>query len=134
MVMKVRVAHVLSSLDHGGVESLTLDLLRHFPPEIHSIVYYIGEQLTERRTEFEDSAAEFVHCPYLSPHRINFMRRLSARFRLDDVDAVLCYCFGNHTWVCMAAYWAGVRRSYVSVQSSPMRTRVARAKRLILSQ
>ena len=131
----INLAHVLGSLDYGGVESLALDLLKRLSPNVvRSSVYYIGESIPTRKVEFEETGAPFVHCPYSSHRRRGFITRLASLFRERSVDAVLCYCFGNHAWVCMAAHWAGVRRSYVTVQSSPTRDRRAQQKNFILSQ
>jgi len=135
MTSPVKVAHVLGALNYGGVESLALDLLHRFPGNvIQSSVYYIGERLTERQRDFAGAAAEFVHCPYVPPHRIRFIRQLAMKLRQSGVDAVLSYSFGNHAWVSMAAYLAGTRRAYVTVQGSPMRDRPTRRKSFILTQ
>lgn len=128
------VAHVLGALNFGGVESIALELLRRLPCEsIQSNVYYIGDSTTERRQEFEEVTRRFVHCPYRSPYRVNFIRRLSATFRRDKVRAVLVYSFGNHAWVSIAARLAGVRWCYVTVQGSPTRGRSARRKNSALA-
>lgn len=122
MMAPVRVAHVIGAMNFGGVEAIALDLLRRLPSGIiRSNVYYIGEALPGRRHEFEEAAERFVHCPYRSPHRVNFIRRLSAIFRQDHVESVLSYSFGNHAWISMAARLAGVRRCFVTVQGSPTR-------------
>lgn len=135
MAAPVRLAHVLGALTYGGVESITLDLLRRLPRDaIQSSVYYIGEELTERKREFEDVAAEFIHCPYFSPHRINFIRRLAGRLRQGDINVVLSYSFGNHAWVSIASRFAGIGKVYVTVQGSPLRDRATRRKSFILAQ
>ncbi|HEX8847110.1 MAG TPA: glycosyltransferase [Pyrinomonadaceae bacterium] len=134
MTAPIRVAHVIGALSFGGVEAIALDLLRRLPSEtVRSNVYYIGEELTERRREFEEASERFVHCPYRSPRRVNFVRRLSATFRQDDIDSVLSYSFGNHAWVSMAARLAGVRRCFVTVQGSPTRDRSTQRKSSILA-
>lgn len=134
MKTPVRVAHVVGALTFGGMESIALNLMRRLPPDaVHSNVYYIGDSLAERRQEFEEVAGRFVHCPYRSPRRLDFIRRLSKAFRHDRVKAVLSYSFGNHAWVSMAARLAGVHRCYVTVQGSPMRDRSTMRKSQLLA-
>lgn len=120
---------------YGGVETKALNLLRRLPSDsIQSNVYYIGESLNGRRDEFEDAAAKFVHCPYIPHKRVDFIRRLSKAFRHDSINKVLSYCFGNHTWISMAARLAGIRHSYVSVCGSPLRGTKDRYKNMALAQ
>jgi glycosyltransferase involved in cell wall biosynthesis len=134
MSTPVRVAHVIGALTFGGVESIALNLMRRLPSDvINSDVYYIGDTLTDRKREFEDAAASFVHCPYHSPRRLDFILRLSAAFKKNQVEAVLSYSFGNHAWISMAARLAGVRRCYVTVQGSPTRDRAASQKNSVLA-
>lgn len=130
----VRIAHVIGALTYGGVETVALNLLHRLPHDVaRSNVYYIGEELTDRRNEFESASERFVHCPYRTPHRVDFIRRLSAVFRQDGIESVLSYSFGNHAWVSMAARLAGVRRCYVTVQGSPTRDRSTRRKSSVLA-
>ncbi len=130
----VRVAHVIGALNYGGVETCALNLLMNLPrPLIESRVYFIGESLTGRRIEFEEAACDFQHVPYVSPHRLRFMKRLAKALREDRIDTVLCYSFGNHAWVSMAAWLARVRRSYVCVGGSPVRSPMTLLKCVVLA-
>lgn len=134
MIAPVRVAHVIGALGFGGVEAIALSLLQHLPSTtFQSSVYYTGEHFTERREEFEKNAAQFVHCSYRPPHRLDFIRRLSIRFRQDEIDSVLSYSFGNHAWISMAARLAGIRRCLVTVQGSPTRDRSTYWKSSVLA-
>lgn len=121
-------------MNFGGVEAIALDLLKRLPSAaVLSNVYYVGEELTERHQEFEEAADRFAHCPYSSPHRVGFVRRLSAHFRHDDIESVLSYSFGNHAWISMAASLAGAHRCFVTVQGSPMRDRSTHWKSCVLA-
>jgi glycosyltransferase involved in cell wall biosynthesis len=130
MVTK-RVAHVLASLDFGGVEANALALIRGLPGDaIRSFVFYIGEKPDGRFSEFQSACAGFVHCPYSRRHRFRFVGDLASAFRQNSIDVVLSYSFGSHPWVGLAGRLGGVRRSYVRVSGSPLRDRTKRLKNL----
>lgn len=96
----LKVAHVISAMNFGGVESIALDFIRRLPEgAIRSSVYCTGEELTGRLEEFVEAADGFVHCPYRPPRRLDFIRHLTAAFRRDGIEAVLSYSFGNHAWI-----------------------------------
>ena len=134
MTEPVRTAHVIGALNYGGVETCALNLLRELPRSlIESRVYFTGEALTDRAQEFARAAAGFKHVPFITPHRVRFIRRLAESFRADRIEAVLCYSFGNHAWVSMAAAIARVSRCYVRVGGSPLRGAMTRLKCIVLS-
>lgn len=130
---RTRVAHVLSALNYGGVESNALQLIGNLPAESESRVYYIGREPSQRVREFEAMGTAVTHCPYFPPNRLSFARRLARCLRQDRIEALLCYSFGNHAAVSLAGWMAGVKRRYVQVNGSPMRDATTLRKCKILA-
>ncbi|HSW50051.1 MAG TPA: glycosyltransferase [Bryobacteraceae bacterium] len=115
----IRVAHVLGSLIHGGVQTTALRLIRGLERQtLSQVVLYEFANDGDMRREFEE-AVEVRHCPYRRGHRLEFARRLAGALKEERADVVLCHAFGNHALVGLAAKLAGVPRTYALVTMEP---------------
>lgn len=126
---RLRIAHVVGVLDYGGTEAMALLLLKHLPADRfeHHIIY-IGSEPALRQTEFASHAVSYTSIPYRFRQSISFISKLSSRLKHLRIDAVLCHNFGNHPFIGMAARWAGIKRVYTIVASSPCSTPGIRKK------
>ena len=129
------LAHVLGQLDFGGVETMAARLIGHMPGAgLLHLMIVTGRVDPARREWLQAQAPVTVEqCPYVGRRRIRFIRELSAQLARHRPDAVLCYSFGNHLMVSLACRLAGVRRMYVRVAGSPLRSTQAKVKNMILA-
>jgi glycosyltransferase involved in cell wall biosynthesis len=128
----LRVAHIIGALDYGGVENMALLLLQRLPPDQfqHDMVY-IGKIAPRRGEEFRRACQRFEQIPYRRLTWPFFVWRLKRFFQKQQTDVVLCHNYGHHPWIGLAARWAGVKRIYTLVASSPCVTLIARWKNRI---
>ncbi|MFB3777566.1 MAG: glycosyltransferase [Bryobacteraceae bacterium] len=119
----IRVAHVLGSLIHGGVQTTVLRLVRGLARQSFAqVVLYEFSNEGDMRREFAE-AARVKHCPYRRGHRMEFVRRLARALREESADVVLCHSFGNQALVGLAARLAGAPRTYAMVTMEPVSLR-----------
>ncbi len=134
----LRVAHVLSVLAYGGVESMTLRLMRSLPADRFAHVLVTMEQDPgERAPEFAALGVERHDCPLEPGRRLRWVRRLARLLARLAPDRVLAYHFGNHLLIAAAAKMAGVPATWVRVAGSPLRdcrTRLASTVRAQLAR
>lgn len=129
MTERLRVAHVMSVMDYGGVEAMALLLLKQLPAsEFEHHLFYIGMRPPHRLMEFAASASSLTQLPYRLRRWFSFNRQLSRKLRDQHIDVLLCHNFGHHPWIGMAAWRAGVKRVYTIVASSPCITPLAKWK------
>ncbi|MFT3879130.1 MAG: glycosyltransferase [Gemmatales bacterium] len=126
---RLRIAHVIGALNYGGVEAMALLLLKQLPSDLfeHHLIY-IGTEPPLRKEEFSHHVGSFSQIPYRFRRSISFVSKLSSRLKELKIDAVLCHNFGNHPFIGMAARWAGIKRVYTIVASSPCSTPKSRSK------
>lgn len=126
------LAHVLGQLDFGGVETMAGRLIRHLPGLRHLVV--VTGRIDPARLEWlqSQSPVEVELCPYTRGQRIAFVRSVARLVARRRPDAVLAYSFGNHAMVSLGCRLGGVRRVYVRVAGSPLRSRSSRFKNGIL--
>lgn len=128
----LRVAHIIGALDYGGVENMALLLLQRLPPDqFQHDVIYIGKTAPPRGEEFRRACQRFKQIPYRRLTWPGFVWRLKQFFKRQQTDVVLCHNYGHHPWIGLAARWAGVKRIYTLVASSPCVTPIARWKNRI---
>lgn len=126
---RLRIAHVVNVLDYGGTEAMALLLLKQLPADQfeHHLIY-IGTEPALRQEEFARHVTSFTTIPYRNSRFFSFSWKLSSRLKHLVIDAVLCHNFGNHAFIGMAARWAGIKRVYTIVASSPCSTPAIRSK------
>jgi len=126
---RLRIAHVVGVLNYGGTEAMALLLLKQLPAdEFEHHLIFIGTEPALRQEEFTRHVTSFTNIPYRSRRFISFFTKLSSHLKQLKIDAVLCHNFGNHPFVGMAAWWAGIKRVYTIVASSPCSTAAIRSK------
>ncbi|MBI4445048.1 MAG: glycosyltransferase [Acidobacteria bacterium] len=131
----LHIAHVLSALDFGGVETSALYLIHgmnrgKFKHTVISMAHSNGE----RRTEFESiPGVKFMKCPYTGGKRLSFITSCARLFHDLKPDRILAYNFGNHALIAGAAFFAGINHTYVRVGGSPLRTQATRWKSTVLA-
>jgi glycosyltransferase involved in cell wall biosynthesis len=118
-VQNIRIAHVLGSLIHGGVQAVALQLIRGLGQESFSqLVVYEFSHAGDMHAEFVEIAS-VRHCPYRRGRPLEFVRALARLLREETVDVVLSHAFGNHALVAIAARLAGVSKAFVVVAGDP---------------
>lgn len=124
------LAHVLGQLDFGGVETMAGRLIRHMPGRGVKHLVVVTGRVDPARLDWLKAQAplEVERCPYVRGHRISFVRSFARLMEARRPSAVLAYSFGNHAMISVACRMAGVRRVYVRVAGSPLRTLGARLK------
>lgn len=132
MSSKIHVAHVISTMDYGGVEAMALLLLKRLPLDIfeHHIIY-VGRQAPQRYNEFNHLTTSFNHIPYNLLNCISFSRRVYRVLIECDIQVVLCHNFGHHPFIGLASYWARIKRAYSIVASNPCVTPLIRFKNIL---
>lgn len=125
----LRIAHVMSVMDYGGVEAMALLLLKQLPAhEFEHHLIYVGKNPPARLKEFTDLTTSLSRIPYSLWRGLRFSRLVSRLLHDHRIDAVLCHNFGHHALVGLAASWAGIRKVYTIVASSPCITPTAKWK------
>lgn len=120
MALPLRVAHVISVMDFGGVEAMALLLLKQLPTnEFEHHLIYVGNRQPARSIEFEAISSSFSTVPYRLLHSWSFVKHVRRLLEEHKIDVVLCHNFGHHPFVGMAASQANIHRVYTIVASSP---------------
>lgn len=118
--MTFTVVHVLNGLRFGGNESLCLQLLRHAPPGVRSVLVNIDPSRTEMSGLFSEiPALEVMNVAYKSGDKTGFVLRLATALERVEPAAMLTYPFGQHTLTSVAGRIAGCRRLGVHAGNPP---------------
>jgi glycosyltransferase involved in cell wall biosynthesis len=119
----LHLAHVLTSLEYGGVESFAIRLLTRMPAsQFRSSIVMTTPEQGHRYDDFVNAVKLPVsQCHYTHKRRLQFTRQLSKHLKSIKPDVVLSYAFGNHVMVAAASWLAGVPRNYVRVAGDPNR-------------
>jgi len=99
------IVHVLGRMTAGGNERLCLELIRRAPPGVHQALITIDpESEGPLQPLFEAvPGLEFFHEPYARTTRARFVLRLARRLRALQPRGIVCYPFGLHLLVALAA-------------------------------
>ena len=129
MSQPLRIAHIISVMDYGGVEAMALLLLKQLPTsEFEHHIIYVGRRAPARLSEFTALSKSVSTIPYSLWRWYRFTRQISRALQERQIDAVLCHNFGQHPFVGLGASWAGIQRVYTIVASSPCMTSGARLR------
>ena len=133
---KIRILHVLGSLDIGGCEKLCLDILRfHDRSRFEPQLVVLGSPNGGLATEFQSiPGLQIFQCLYTGARRLSFMIRFTQLCRRVRPDVVFCYAFGVHALIGLSARLGGVKRAIVTVQNPSPRERRMRRKTYWLAQ
>lgn len=114
------LVHVLNGVAFGGVEALCLQLLRHAPPHVQSVLINLNPDCQEMLPLFQQMPElEIQALPYHPRHRLGFIVKLVATLQQLQPQAVLIYPFGLHVLVGLAARLAGVPTIAVHAGNPP---------------
>ncbi len=129
------LVHVLGQLDFGGVETMAGRLIRHMPGSGLKHLVIVTGRVDPLRLDWlrAQGPVEVDLCPYVRGRRLSFVRRFARLIQARRPAAVLAYSFGNHAMVSLACRTAGVRRVYVRVAGSPLRSLVAQLKNGVIA-
>jgi glycosyltransferase involved in cell wall biosynthesis len=115
---KLRIVHVLGTLNYGGLQQSVLKLISELPSFWHTVI----SQSQEVGPLYEQYArvADMQQCVYRRGRTFDFFRRLTKLLRATAPDVVVAHLFGNHTLVSWAAFLAGVPRTYGVSANDPV--------------
>lgn len=110
-------------------------LVRHMPGRGLKHLVIVTGRVDPARLDWLKAQApvEFDRCTYVRGRRISFVQRLARLIEARRPAAVLAYSFGNHAMVSLACRMGGVRRVYVRVAGSPLRSPGARVKNALIA-
>ncbi|MDP9178461.1 MAG: glycosyltransferase [Gemmatimonadota bacterium] len=128
---QLRVAHILGTLSHGGLQGVVLNLIRELA-EISHIVVFQSEEKGALHSEYA-SVSDIRQCPHDRGPPLSFLHRLRKIFRETAPDVVLAHLFGNHTLVSWAAFLAGVPATYGVSTNDPVHYSGSRWKPMMLA-
>lgn len=98
------IVHVLNGLGAGGAERFCLELCRHAPAGVPQTLINVGQQGGALDQEFRAiPGLTLVAEPYSRDARLRFIGRMSQRLREARPAGAICYAFGLHVLVSIAA-------------------------------
>jgi glycosyltransferase involved in cell wall biosynthesis len=115
------VVHAINNLDVGGVETMALGTIRHFQKWGENRLVVIDGRRQPRRPEFDDLGIPVSVWDHRPGQYGQLVLKAYRYFQSIKADALLCWSYGNHAFVGLGAWLAGVSRSAVSVQNAPSR-------------
>lgn len=114
-----KIVHAINSLGIGGVETMCIEVLRHFSGWSDNAVLVLDAQEQPRRNEFESLGWQITTLNHRPGEYLQLIGKSYAYFRQHRADALLCWSFGNHAFVSLGAKLAGVSRIATHVGNSP---------------
>jgi len=113
------VVHAINNLDVGGVETMALGTIRHFQDWGRNRLVVVDGRRQPRRPAFDDLGIPVSVWEHRPGEYGSLVKKSFQYFQSVDADALLCWSYGNHAFVGLGAWLAGVPRSVVSVQNAP---------------
>jgi glycosyltransferase involved in cell wall biosynthesis len=129
-----KIVHAFNNLGIGGVETICLEVLRHFSKWSDNSLLVLDTSDQSGYPAFEALGLPVItltHCP---GQHFQLIQKSYSYFRQNKTDALICWSFGNHAFLGLGARLAGVSRIIASVQNSPPLDRGEQAKWLLLGQ
>lgn len=113
-----RVLHIVNSMNHGGVETFLLSMLRCYDREqFHMDILYTGPSEGKYASQVRALGAKLIPCK-LGREQIRFIYRLYKLLRQGKYDAVNNHIGGLGGGAMLAAWLAGVPARVGSYHSS----------------
>lgn len=115
------VVHAINNLDVGGVESMAIGTIRHFQDWGRNRLVVVDGRRQPRRPAFDELGIPISVWDHRPGEYGSLVKKSFQYFQSVDADALLCWSYGNHAFIGLGAWLAGMFRSAVSVQNAPPR-------------
>jgi hypothetical protein len=132
--MRPTVVHLLGGLGFGGNEALCLQIVRHAPPDVASVVIHQDPARTELLALLREVPGLQVRCvPTRGRARLVGAWMLAKEIRTLRPVAVLIYAFGmHHVLAALSAFVAGVSSVHAAAGNPASDDRGRRKWRAVL--
>lgn len=114
-----KIVHALGGLQVGGVETMCLEVIRHFSSKSDNYVVVQDAKQQEMRPAFEESGVHITAFDHQPRKYARVVRQNYDYFKAVRPDALICWSFGMHAFVGLGARFAGVPHIIVHVANTP---------------
>lgn len=117
---KIVVAHVVNSLNVGGIEIFISNLIKYLKnnSRFKSIIYVQGDKIGYLENEIAQNNAIIIHTCKLSKHPFQYVKSLKRSFINEKVDIVHCHMNSRSAFPLLAAKQANIKFKIAHSHSS----------------